>query len=106
MNLDWFLSSHKRRLIMKEEAIIRKLYPRGLEEVDDCFYDGERLYSTDSLVEGTHFLHEWSSPKDIAIKLIETNISDIISSGGYPDFCFLNLGLSNLSKKKTGYKHL
>ncbi len=91
---------------MREENIISSLYPRNLVQVDDCFFDGERLYSTDSIVEGTHFLHSWSSPKDIATKLVEVNISDIVSSGGYPEFCFLNLGLSDYSKKKIGYLNL
>lgn len=45
--------------------------------------------------EGTHFRLDWSSPKDIAWKLVEVNVSDIVSSGGIPTNAFLNLGLSN-----------
>ncbi|MCX8000733.1 MAG: thiamine-phosphate kinase, partial [Leptospiraceae bacterium] len=83
---------------MKEIQIIQNFY-NGKYPKDDCYFDGERLYTTDSLVEGTHFLHKWSSPKNVARKLIEVNISDILASGGIPEFCFLNLGLSDYSKQ-------
>jgi thiamine-monophosphate kinase len=53
------------------------------------------------MVEGTHFLHEWSSPRDIAHKLFHVNLSDLASSGGVPKFCFLNLGLSKLSSQSS-----
>jgi thiamine-monophosphate kinase len=87
---------------MLELKIIQELYPKNQAPTDDCYFDGmETLISTDSLSEGTHFKHKWSSPEDIAIKLIEVNISDIISSGGLPKKCLLNLGLSNLSKNEN-----
>lgn len=84
---------------MKEIQIIKNFY-KGKYPNDDCYFDGERLYTTDSLVEGTHFLHEWSSPENLARKLVEVNLSDILSSGGIPEFCFLNLGLSKISQEK------
>jgi len=68
---------------------------------DDChFIPPDLLVTTDSLVEGTHFLHEWSEPEELASKLIEVNVSDIAASGGIPTICFLNLGLSEFSQKK------
>lgn len=88
---------------MKEVQIIRNFY-KGVYPNDDCYFDGERLYTTDTLVEGTHFLHEWSSPENLAKKLVEVNISDILSSAGIPEFCFLNLGLSRISQEKRWVK--
>ena len=46
------------------------------------FFDGKYLITTDTISEGTHFKHEWSSAADIACKLVEVNVSDIASSGG------------------------
>lgn len=84
---------------MREIQIIKNFH-KGKYPNDDCYFDGERLYTTDSLIEGTHFLHEWSSPENLARKLVEVNLSDILSSGGLPEFCFLNLGLSKISQEK------
>lgn len=70
--------------------------------LDDCHhFDSNKLVTTDSLAEGTHFRLDWSSPEDIAIKLIEVNVSDIFSSGGRPKFCLLNLGLSQESRQDS-----
>jgi thiamine-monophosphate kinase len=84
---------------MQEQSIINQLFIGQTLQTDDCFFDGERLYTTDSLCEGTHFLHSWSLPGQIAIKLVEVNVSDILASGGYPESCFLNLGLSKTSSQ-------
>lgn len=85
---------------MKESDIIQLLYPPGKIPLDDCFFWGQKtLITTDSLAEGTHFKHEWSSPSQLAHKLIEVNVSDIVSSGGLPTHAFLNLGLSPLSSQ-------
>ncbi|MCZ8341870.1 MAG: thiamine-phosphate kinase [Leptospira sp.] len=87
---------------MKESEILQALF--GLEgpPEDDChFIPPNTLVTTDSLVEGTHFLHTWSSPRILAEKLIEVNVSDIAASGGIPNICFLNLGLSDHSKRKA-----
>ncbi len=60
---------------------------------DDCYFLApDRLVTTDSLAEGTHFRNDWSTPEDLAWKLVEVNVSDIISSGGIPDLAFLNFG--------------
>jgi thiamine-monophosphate kinase len=62
---------------------------------DDCalLYD-TILITTDSMAEHTHFIREWSSPEDIAIKLFQMNLSDISASGGAAEWCLLNLGLT------------
>lgn len=80
---------------MKESEIIRALYPPGSAQTDDCYLDKEgRIYTTDTICEGTHFRTDWSGPKEIAIKLVEVNVSDIAAGGGVPTKAFLNLGLS------------
>ncbi len=98
---------------MKEASIIRELYKDRKTDIilDDCyFFDGKYLITTDTIAEGTHFKHEWSSAADIAYKLIEVNVSDIAASGGLPKLAFLNLGLSQFSEKslwlKPFLKHL
>lgn len=86
---------------MNEKRIIKELYKGANPSYwDDCYLlDGKYLITTDSLSENTHFRHDWSSPSDLACKLITLNCSDIISSGGIPTIAFLNLGLSSHSKQ-------
>ncbi|EMS86209.1 thiamine-phosphate kinase [Leptospira noguchii] len=85
----------KENLILKESEVIRILYPPGIVQTDDCYLDEEgRIYTTDTICEGTHFRTEWSGPKEIAQKLVEVNVSDIAAGGGVPTKAFLNLGLS------------
>jgi thiamine-monophosphate kinase len=84
---------------MNELKIIQSLYKKKQFPLDDCFFREGTLYTTDSLVENTHFLHTWSTPQNLARKLLHVNVSDILSSGGIPTFCFLNLGLSPLSSQ-------
>ncbi|AOP34866.1 thiamine-monophosphate kinase [Leptospira tipperaryensis] len=80
---------------LKESEIIRVLYPPGSLQTDDCYLDEEgRIYTTDTICEGTHFRTEWSGPREIAKKLVEVNVSDIAAGGGVPTKAFLNLGLS------------
>ncbi len=78
-----------------ESRIIERLNPDL--SADDCAlieHGGQSyLYTTDSLAEGTHFRLDWSSPEDIAFKLVQVNLSDLAAAGGEPEFCLLNLGL-------------
>ena len=52
------------------------------------------LLTTDQLVEGVHFSWEWSTPSDVAYKLVQMNLSDIFAKGGRPSFALLNCQLS------------
>lgn len=49
------------------------------------------LITTDSLTEGHHFRTDWCNGKDIAVKLVEMNASDILTKGGIPEFALLNM---------------
>ncbi len=51
------------------------------------------LVSTDMLVEGTHFLMEDISPRQLGWKSAAVNISDIAAMGGKPIATFLSLAL-------------
>lgn len=93
---------------MDETKIIEKFFERGFYPLDDCFFDKENLLNggniiitTDSIASGIHFREDWSSPEDVAYKLIEVNLSDILSSGGIPIYAFLNLGLSPHTAKEN-----
>lgn len=62
---------------------------------DDCsvWKEGEeyRVFTTDSMVEGDHFLKEWFTPEEIGRRAIETNLSDIASMGAKPTFLYISL---------------
>ena len=82
-----------------EDAWIRSLqslYP-DQDLTDDCAVVEAgcslQLVSTDMLVEGTHFRRDWSSPSQIGEKLVEVNVSDIVSSGGVPSHLSLAVGV-------------
>lgn len=85
---------------MKEDRIISLFAEAEPTTWDDCARIGNFLITTDSMVEGNHFRLDWSSPEDLANKLIQVNFSDIASSGGQPKYCLLNLGLSEISSSQ------
>ncbi|MBE7411128.1 MAG: thiamine-phosphate kinase [Leptospiraceae bacterium] len=90
---------------MTEEDIIQLFFNKNAEPKSDCYVlDNKYLVTTDSISENTHFKTNWSSPKDIAKKLVEVNVSDIAAGGGIPTNAFLNLGLSKKTSKKTWIK--
>lgn len=51
------------------------------------------VLTTDTLVEGDHFKREWFSPKQIGMKAIEINVSDISAMGGVPKYVLVSLCL-------------
>ena len=62
------------------------------------------LISTDQLVENIHFKWQWCTPADVAHKLLQVNISDIIVKGGIPVFALCNLYISpSFMKTKNNY---
>ena len=95
---------------MKEKDIIQLFYKDNIDILDDCsaFSWNEKkfhsyspsdqnhpsqLVSTDTLIENIHFSLKWSNAKDLAIKLFQVNLSDLISSGAEPIACTINLGI-------------
>lgn len=92
--------------MLTENQIIQRLLGRdSIETMDDCAFipiaSGRQghLHTCDAMVSGTHFKEIWSDPGDLAIKLIQSNISDLISSGGIPEYAFLSIGIpSKISK--------
>jgi thiamine-monophosphate kinase len=65
---------------------------------DDCAvleYTGDtyQLITTDMMVEGDHFMLDWYSPFQIGMKLMEVNVSDIVSMGGTPAHAFISMCL-------------
>ncbi len=65
---------------------------------DDCavlaYSNSEYLLvTTDMMVEDDHFTLRWYSPVQIGRKLMEVNVSDIISMAGTPTYAFLSMCL-------------
>ena len=51
------------------------------------------LFTTDMLVENSHFSLKYSTPEQIGMKAIEQNVSDIAAMGGFPKFAVISLAL-------------
>ncbi|HMD71566.1 MAG TPA: thiamine-phosphate kinase [Bryobacteraceae bacterium] len=60
--------------------------PRGSAE--------DLLFTTDLLVEGTHYLPATHSAEDVGWKTLARGLSDIAAMGGEPRFCLLSLALA------------
>jgi thiamine-monophosphate kinase len=54
---------------------------------------GLQVLTTDCLVEGDHFRREWFSSKQIGMKAIEINVSDVAAMGGQPKYVLVSLTL-------------
>ena len=65
-------------------AIVR---PRGGSE--------DWLYTTDMLIEGTHFLRETHGAADVGWKALARGLSDIAAMGGQAGFCLLSLAVAS-----------
>ncbi len=61
---------------------------------DDCAYIKELgiVVTQDNFVENVHFKRKWATPYKIGYKAAAVNISDILASGGKPEY--LSVGLS------------
>ena len=62
------------------------VHPRGAAE--------DWLYTTDMLLEGTHFLRATHTAADAGWKAVARGLSDIAAMGGAPRFCLLSLALA------------
>ena len=54
---------------------------------------GLQVLTTDCLVEGDHFRTDWFTPKQIGMKSIEINVSDIAAMGAVPRYVLVSLAL-------------
>ena len=52
------------------------------------------LFTTDLLIEGTHFLRSTHTPEDAGWKALARGLSDIAAMGGDPRFCLLSLAIA------------
>ena len=52
------------------------------------------LFTTDMLCDGDHFRREWSTPRQIGLKAMESNVSDIAAMGGLPTYAVVSLSLT------------
>lgn len=77
---------------MTEEEIIALF--QNSPALDDCaFLKHDGAITTDALVEGVHFDLSYFSARALAHKLLQVNLSDLVSSGATGRWCTLNLGL-------------
>lgn len=53
------------------------------------------LFTTDMMIEGIHFVLSYSTPFEIAFKLVARNVSDIYAMGGDPEYLLLDLCFSH-----------
>jgi thiamine-monophosphate kinase len=51
------------------------------------------LVTTDLLVENHHFKSQWATPRQVGMKAVESNVSDIAAMGGTPTWMFVSLAL-------------
>ena len=82
----------------------RAVLPRGSGVVagigDDCAIVRARgaredlLFTTDMLIEGTHFLRATHRPEDAGWKALARGLSDIAAMGGVPRYCLVSLALA------------
>ncbi len=64
---------------------------------DDCAYlkDIGIVITQDNFVEDVHFKREWATPYQIGYKACAVNISDILASGGKPEYITVGLSIPN-----------
>jgi thiamine-monophosphate kinase len=81
------------------ERLGRRAGVRGIG--DDCAIVRPRgsgedwLYTTDMLIEGTHFRRQTHSAADVGWKALARGLSDIAAMGGEARFCLLSLALAS-----------
>lgn len=74
-------------------GLIKKITDEKLIGDDCAVLPGERLVSSDMLLEGKHFLLPQMSMDDLGWKAMAVNLSDIAAMGGIADFAFVNIGM-------------
>jgi len=72
------------------------LHPGALGLTDDTARLGEWVITTDTIVEGVHYLTS-DAPADVAWKLVAVNLSDLAAKGATPEGVLLNYPLLTTS---------
>ncbi len=62
---------------------------------------GSVVVAVDSLVQNVHFRHDWFSSEQIATKLYEMNVSDLIVKGAMPRYALLAMSLSEQTARNA-----
>ncbi|WP_457602443.1 thiamine-phosphate kinase [Nitratifractor sp.] len=75
----------------KEAYLISRFDSRFIG--DDGAVIGEWVYSADAFCEGTHFLREWMSPRQIGRKAMLVNLSDAVAMNADPAYALLTLSI-------------
>lgn len=96
----------------------KKLVKKNLQGIgDDCSIvpvneKVSHIFTTDMLVEKTHFLRDKISPYQLGFKSLAVNLSDIAAMGGTPTASYLSVGFTNdvevewVEEFLKGYKYL
>lgn len=80
----------KRRFAIDDRRII------GIGD-DAAKIAGNKLITTDAIVDGVHFIAKKVDFDDLGYKSLAVNISDIAAMGGYPEYAVITMGIpSNL----------
>jgi thiamine-monophosphate kinase len=61
------------------------------------------VISTDMLIEGNHFRHDWSNAESIGHRALAVNVSDLAAMGARPRVAVVSLGLRATSHDKWVY---
>jgi thiamine-monophosphate kinase len=90
---------HDGMLLMTEAEFITALrrlplHPGALGLADDAARLGAFVVTTDTMVEGVHFLPS-DPPGDVAWKVVAVNLSDLAAKGAVPEGILLNYPLSH-----------
>lgn len=64
----------------------------------------EVIVTTDMLVEGVHFRHDWSKAESIGHKALAANLSDVAAMGGRPRVAVVSLGLKGNESDRWVYE--
>lgn len=84
--------------MLSEKEIIAFFNQKGSGIGDDAAFikteNGFLLFSSDQLIENTHFSLSYFNAKNLAVKLVERCVSDIYVKGGLPQYALLNLALN------------
>lgn len=62
------------------------------------------VISTDMLIEGNHFRHDWSNGESVGHRAIAVNVSDIAAMGARPRVAVISLGLRSATRDAWVYE--